>query len=101
MLLTPTSSPAFWWTLTAFIALLAMQAVYWIVTHPVNKYWLKDTRLQGFGGEFFSLDPLRKGAASERGSEDWRRLHLRLSESRNTSLSRSVNSIEPVSPEQP
>jgi hypothetical protein len=74
VLLTPSNSPAFWWTLTAFIALLGMQAVYWVVTHPVNKYWLKDTRLHGFGGEFFSLDPMKKGSASEAGSEGWKRL---------------------------
>jgi uncharacterized membrane protein len=74
LLLTPTHRPAFWWILTALIALLGMHAVYWVVTHPVNKYWLKDTRLQGFGGEFFSLDPVKKGAASEEGSEGWKQL---------------------------
>jgi hypothetical protein len=77
LLLTPTHNPAFWWALTAFIALVAMQAVYWVVTHPVNKFWLKDTRLQGFGGEFFSLDPAKKGAASEEGSEGWKKLRDR------------------------
>jgi hypothetical protein len=74
LLLTPTHSPAFWWALTAFIALVAMQAVYWVITHPVNKYWLKDTHLQGLGGEFFSLDPMKKGAASEEGREGWKKL---------------------------
>ena len=74
LILTPRSSAAFWWTLTGFIALLAMHAVYWVVTHPVNKYWLKDTKLQGFGGEFFSLDPTKKGAAAEEGSEGWKKL---------------------------
>jgi hypothetical protein len=74
LLLTPPNSPAFWWILTAFVALLAMHAVYWIVTHPVNKYWLKDTRLEGLGGEFFALDPMKKGAAAEAGSEGWTKL---------------------------
>jgi Domain of unknown function (DUF1772) len=64
----------YWWILVGFVALLAMHAVYWIVTHPVNKYWLKDTQLQGLGGEFFSLDPMKKGAASEEGSEGWKKL---------------------------
>jgi hypothetical protein len=74
LLLTPTGSPAFWWTLSALVALVGMQAVYWAVTHPVNKYWLKDTRLQGFGGEFFALDPMNRGAASEAGTEGWKKL---------------------------
>jgi hypothetical protein len=77
LFLTPTHGPTFWWALTAFIALVAMQAVYWVITHPVNKFWLKDTRLQGFGGEFFSLDPVKKGAASEEGSEGWKKLRDR------------------------
>jgi hypothetical protein len=77
LLQTPTGNPAFWWILTALIALLGMQAIYWIVTHPVNKYWLKDTQLEGFGGEFFSLDPMKRGAASEDGGEAWKALRDR------------------------
>jgi hypothetical protein len=74
LLLTPSDSARFWWILTALIALVAMHAVYWLVTHPVNKYWLKDTHLGGLGGEFFSLDPMKKGTASDEGSEGWKRL---------------------------
>jgi hypothetical protein len=74
LFLTPADSPAFWWILTAFIALLAMHAVYWLVTHPVNKFWLKDTRLQGLGGEFFALDPMKKGTAAEADAEGWMKL---------------------------
>jgi hypothetical protein len=73
LLLTPTNSAPFWWILTAFVALLAMHAAYWVITHPISKYWLKDTRLQGLGEEFFALDPIRKGAA-QAGSEGWKKL---------------------------
>ena len=74
LLLTPSNTPAFWWTLTSFVALLAMHGVYWVVTHPVNKYWLKDTPLAGAGREFLALDPMKKGAAAEAGSEGWKQL---------------------------
>jgi Domain of unknown function (DUF1772) len=77
LLWTPVDHPAFWLTLTAFVALLAMHAVYWVVTHPVNKFWLRDTRLEGLGGRFFALDPVKQGAASEEGSDDWRKLRDR------------------------
>ncbi len=77
LLMTPISRPAFWWTLTGLVSLMAMQAVYWVVTHPVNKFWLKDISLKGLGGGFFSLDPMKQGAASEDGSEGWRRLRDR------------------------
>lgn len=77
LLMTPTSRAAFWWTFTGFVALVAMQAVYWVITHPVNKFWLKDTQLKGVGGGFFSLDPMKQGAASEDASEGWRKLRDR------------------------
>jgi hypothetical protein len=77
LLLTPISHSAFWWTLTAFVALVTMHAVYWVITHPVNKFWLRDTRLEGFGEKFFSSYPMKQGAASEEGSDGWRKLRDR------------------------
>ena len=38
-----------------------MHAVYWIVTHPVNQFWLKDQQLQGAASGFFSFDLKRRG----------------------------------------
>ena len=52
LLLTP-ASPAFWLTLVALIALVAVQAVFWLVTQPVNKHWVKGERLGGAGQAFF------------------------------------------------
>lgn len=77
LLLTPSNTPAFWWTLASFVALLTMHAVYWVVTHPVNKFWLRDTRLAGPGKDFFALDPMKKGTAAEGGSEGWKKLRDR------------------------
>jgi hypothetical protein len=77
LLLTPFPSPAFWWTLTALVALISMHGVYWLITHPVNKFWLKDARLQGAAGAFFSLDPMKQGAASSEDVEGWKRLRDR------------------------
>jgi hypothetical protein len=77
LLLTPTNRPAFWLTLAAFVGLVAMHAVYWVITHPVNKFWLRETRLEGFGEKFFSLDPVNQGTASEGRSDDWRKLRDR------------------------
>jgi hypothetical protein len=77
LFLTPTNRPAFRWTLTGFVALVTMQALYWVITHPVNKFWLKDTRLKRAGGAFFSLEPMKQGEASETGAEGWRKLRDR------------------------
>jgi hypothetical protein len=67
--LTPAGSTAFWLTLSAFLALAAMHAVYWLLTHPVNNFWLKDFKLKRFGAGFFRFDPIKR--ADEAGAPDW------------------------------
>jgi len=37
---TPRDATQFVWFASALISLVAMHAVYWVVTHPVNKFWL-------------------------------------------------------------
>jgi hypothetical protein len=75
VILTPTGTTAFWLTLGTFVALLAMHAVYWIVTHPVNNFWLKDVELKGAGAGFFSFDPLKRDGPSH--PPDWTALRDR------------------------
>jgi uncharacterized membrane protein YqjE len=36
--LTPAGSLAFWLKMTAFVALLALHACYWLLTHPVKQF---------------------------------------------------------------
>jgi hypothetical protein len=61
--------------LAAFLILLAMHAVYWVVTHPVNGFWLKDQRLQGLGKGFFSFGVGKNRDAIQ--PDDWLRLRDR------------------------
>ncbi|MBD1919332.1 hypothetical protein [Phormidium sp. FACHB-77] len=53
--LTPSGSTDFWLILVALLGLLGMQAVYWLVTHPVNKFWVEGETLdrdeRGYRGE--------------------------------------------------
>jgi hypothetical protein len=51
-----------------FAALAAMHAAYWLLTHPVNNFWLKDFRPKGLGGSFFAIGGSRLG---EDGEIDW------------------------------
>jgi hypothetical protein len=67
LFIVPGGSERFWWTAAALGLLLGGHAVYWIVTHPVNNTWLKDTQLADAGQFFFGLF-----AAS---GADWR--HMR------------------------
>lgn len=52
---TPSGTADFWLTLVALLGLVGMHAAYWILTHPVNKFWLADEKLSGFGAGFFSF----------------------------------------------
>ncbi|MDQ8755588.1 hypothetical protein RCO27_05045 [Sphingosinicella sp. LHD-64] len=53
VLLTPRDTPAFWLTLAALTILVVMHLLYWMLTAPVNKFWLKDTALSASANRFF------------------------------------------------
>jgi len=63
--LMPIGTAQFWLSLGALLALLAMHGLYWLLTHPVNNFWLKDVTLGAAGGRFFSV------GAGDSGGEDW------------------------------
>jgi hypothetical protein len=65
LLLTPSGSTDFWLALVALLGLLGMQAAYWILTHPVNGFWLEGERLGALGSGFFSFGSER--CSSRRG----------------------------------
>jgi anthrone oxygenase-like protein len=54
LMLMPHRGAGFWLTLVALLGLIAMHAVYWVVTHPVNKFWLGRESLRGPGSGFFA-----------------------------------------------
>jgi hypothetical protein len=73
LVMTP-AGPAFWWTLVGLVALVSMHATYWIVTHPVNKFWLKEQDLKGVSAGFFGFDPINRGRHGEDdGGDMWKR----------------------------
>lgn len=55
LFVTPLGTVDFWLTLEALAGLIAVQAVYWLFTHPVNKFWLQDEKLSRAGSGFFSF----------------------------------------------
>lgn len=55
LIFTPSGTTEFWLTVTALTGLIGMQAVYWVVTHPVNKFWLREEALHGAGARFFAV----------------------------------------------
>jgi hypothetical protein len=65
--LTPTGTLRFWWTAAALACLALGHAAYWLMTHPVNKFWVNDVATTGPGAAFFSLFGAQK-------TGDWREL---------------------------
>lgn len=55
MVLIPKGTAVFWLTMAALAALAAMHAVYWLVAHPINKFWVKGVELGDAGARFFSF----------------------------------------------
>jgi hypothetical protein len=75
-LLMASEGPMFSWTLIALVALLAMHAIYWLVTHPVNKFWVKDQALSRLGAGFFAIG--RPERAPKQSADDlWQELRNR------------------------
>jgi Domain of unknown function (DUF1772) len=75
LFLTPLGTTDFWLTLAALLGLIGMQAVYWLFTHPVNKFWLHDQKLSGLGSGFFSFGANR--SRNDKRSVDWTNLRDR------------------------
>ena len=69
LLLTPRHDPGFWLTLAALLGLVAMQAVYWLFTHPVNRFWVEGQDLDRFSSGFFSFGAGTRGGERGRKTE--------------------------------
>jgi hypothetical protein len=69
LVLTPVGTASFWLVLLASFGMVGVMAIYWLVTHPVNKHWLEGQAMGGFASGFF-----RAGARREGGARDWRKL---------------------------
>ncbi|HKP27431.1 MAG TPA: hypothetical protein VJV39_26420 [Dongiaceae bacterium] len=70
LIATPADTPAHLLTFIALIALLLMHALYWTLTHAVNRFWVADQKLGKAGTAFFT-------PSGERIGEDWTRLRHR------------------------
>src|SRR6266496_1993187 len=67
----------FWWFLAAFLAVVGMQAIFWLVTQPANRFWLKNQQLSRSGARFFAVDREKQSAEGETSNQDWRQLRDR------------------------
>jgi hypothetical protein len=73
---TPKDTAAFWLVLTALSVLLLMHALYWVLTHPVNRIWLKDEKLKGAGATFFGIGSRSAPADWKEARDRWEYSHV-------------------------
>jgi len=78
LFMSPTAGMTFGLMLGALTALVAMHAAYWIITHPVNNFWLGDKDLKGVGAGFFAFGASKHAASEGTTSDDgWKGLRNR------------------------
>jgi hypothetical protein len=65
-----TPSGTFWLIAAALAAMLTVNAIYWLLTAPVNKVWMRDQKLSGGAQKFF-------GSGGTEKSQDWTKLRDR------------------------
>lgn len=54
LFLTPFGTHRFWWTAAALLLMVAAHGIYWLMTHPVNNFWVKDVATSAAGSAFFA-----------------------------------------------
>jgi hypothetical protein len=77
MLMFRNDGAAYWWALLAFMAVLAMHIVFWFVTQPTNRHWLKNQQMSNVGTKFFGLDRQNRSGSATGNDSDWQRLRDR------------------------
>ncbi len=75
VILTPRDNPAFWWTVAAFIAVTVAHLVFWVITQPVNRYWVSQLKLSNAAQRFFSVD--QRDAQAQPFQDRWEALRNR------------------------
>jgi hypothetical protein len=59
----------------SLMCVVAMHAVYWVFTHPINRLWLERVEIGGLSERFFGRDLAKNHAYGD--DEQWRRLRSR------------------------
>lgn len=74
--LTPPDTRQFWLIAGALLALVAVQAIFWLMTQPLNKYWLRETKISQPAKRFFELG---QGGMPQNwlvARDEWERSHI-------------------------
>ncbi|HWR16882.1 MAG TPA: hypothetical protein VN577_18790 [Terriglobales bacterium] len=73
LIIGPKDCVQFWLVLTSFAGMVATQMVFWVVTQPTNRFWLKHGQLSGRGARFFGVQQTQQPSFITE-KADWREL---------------------------
>jgi hypothetical protein len=76
LVLTPVGSVQFWLISGALAAFVVVQAIFWLMTQPVNKYWLIKTDLSRVATRFFEAGSAAAAADWIVMRDRWERSHV-------------------------
>ena len=71
LVMTLWGSAGFWLMLMALLGLIGMQAIYWLVTHPVNQFWVEGAPLNRVSSGFFSFGIQRSQPGNTTPPPEW------------------------------
>jgi len=66
--------PAFWWIVAALLALIITHAVFWFVTQPTNRFWLRSQQMVKVGTKFFGTEEKDRQTSREELDTNWMRM---------------------------
>jgi hypothetical protein len=72
----PMGSLEFWLLGGALVAMGAVQGIFWIMTQPVNRYWLRTTELGRSAGRFFETGEDAAPRDWREARDVWERSHV-------------------------
>jgi hypothetical protein len=79
LLFTPPETVPFVLTVVALICLVGIQAIYWGLIHPTNKFWLQAAgpQLGNVGRAFFAMDPAGRRSSPAQEGDEWKKFRNR------------------------
>lgn len=74
LLFFPKDQAHFWLILIAFCGVFCMQIVFWFVTQPANRFWLRHEDLGTNGARFFGVNRAKHGPEGNMPEPNWQRM---------------------------